>query len=335
MTDTLFQAYLPLLVWPALGLLLFRFLPRAFPRWLGRSLYWVGVPLEILSLSRRADFSGSVGLAPIFVVSGLLLAFVLATLSWEWLHKRSPLVPSGAAGTLLDPLETLETLEAQETKTSPSARQGSFVLSAMLGNTGFVGLAIAPALVSDRYLSWVVFYSIAHNILGTYGLGVFCASYFGRTAACRRWWIQLRDVLMVPSLWAFGLGMATRSVSLPSSLESGLQASVWIVIPGALILMGMRLSQIQKWQSVQLAIAPTLIKTVLVPATVGLIATLLHVMPDPRFALVLMSGMPSAFAGLILAEEYNLDRDLIASSIVLSTGALLISIPLWIAIFPT
>ena len=46
-----------------------------------------------------------------------------------------------------------------------------------------------------------------------------------------------------------------------------------------------------------------------------------------------MSGMPTAFAGLILAEEYDLDRELTASSVALSTGALLITIPLWLTLF--
>jgi len=49
--------------------------------------------------------------------------------------------------------------------------QGSFVLSAMLGNTGFIGLAIAkrcckqiaPLLISEQALSLVVFYSISQN----------------------------------------------------------------------------------------------------------------------------------------------------------------------------
>ncbi len=49
--------------------------------------------------------------------------------------------------------------------------------------------------------------------------------------------------------------------------------------------------------------------------------------------MVLMSGMPSAFAGLILAEEYNLDRDLIASSIIISTVLLLLMLPLWVLLF--
>ena len=46
-----------------------------------------------------------------------------------------------------------------------------------------------------------------------------------------------------------------------------------------------------------------------------------------------MAGMPTAFAGLILAEEYELDRELIASSIVLTTGTLLLTIPLWLVLF--
>ena len=54
---------------------------------------------------------------------------------------------------------------------------------------------------------------------------------------------------------------------------------------------------------------------------------------EARLALVLMSGMPTAFAGLILAEEYDLDRELTASSVALSTGALLITIPLWLTLF--
>jgi len=46
-----------------------------------------------------------------------------------------------------------------------------------------------------------------------------------------------------------------------------------------------------------------------------------------------MAGMPSAFASLILAEEYDMNRDLAASSIALSTIVLLFMIPVWLWIF--
>lgn len=43
--------------------------------------------------------------------------------------------------------------------------------------------------------------------------------------------------------------------------------------------------------------------------------------------------MPTAFANLILAEEYNLDRGMIVGAIALSTVLLLIAIPFWLLLF--
>ena len=136
--------------------------------------------------------------------------------------------------------------------------QGSFLISSMLGNTGFVGLAIAPVFVNSQAQSWLVLYSVTQNIVGTYGIGVFLASYFGRPDQDNRGWTQLRDVLTVPSLWAFAISTATRSIDIPPLIETGLHGSIWLVIPAALLLMGIRLSQIRGWQSLRLAIAPTI-----------------------------------------------------------------------------
>lgn len=309
MTETLVRAYMPLFLWPGLGLLLFRLLPQAFPRLLGRALYWVGVPLELFSLARRADFSGSVGLTPGFVIGALVLGLVLSEVNWRGLSWLGAIA------------------------TDARASRGSFVLCSILGNTGFVGLAIAPILVSEEYLSWIVFYSIAHNIIGTYGLGVFCASCFGQTDVQQGWWRQLRDVLTVPSLWGFALGWATRSLLLPEPIEAGLHGSIWVIIPSALVLMGMRLSQVQGWKSVKLAVVPTLTRVLLTPLLIGLAATAVGITGDARLALVLMSGMPSAFASLILAEEYDLDRDLVASGVAISSIAIIAVIPLWLLLF--
>jgi malate permease and related proteins len=102
------------------------------------------------------------------------------------------------------------------------------------------------------------------------------------------------------------------------------------VIPGAFILMGIRLSQIQGWQSLKLALVPAIVKTVVMPTIVGMAITIMGMSGEPRLALVLMSGMPSAFAGLILSEEYNLDRNLVASSIIVSTLIFFVTIPLWL-----
>lgn len=323
MTDTLVQAYLPLLFWTGLGLVSFRLLPTFLPRLLGRSLYWVGVPLQIFTLARQTNFSEQVELVPSITVFALTSGLVLA---WLGLHGIRWL---GNQTNVASPEPSVESLNPWH----DSARQGSFLIASMLGNTGFVGLAIAPNFIDEHYLSWLVFYSVTQNIVGTYGIGVLLSSYFGKAQRVKHWLVHLRNLLTVPSLWAFTLGTLTRSVPLPASLESGLHASIWYIIPSALLLMGMRISQLNGWSSLKLALGPTLIKVFLLPLVVGVLTTALGLSPSPRLALVLMAGMPTAFAGLILTEEYELDRELISSSIVLTTGLLLIAIPLWLRLF--
>jgi malate permease and related proteins len=308
MIHPLLQAYTPLICWTGLGALSVRFLPSAVPYWLGRGLYWVGVPIELFSLARQTIFDERAGLAPTITIASLLLGLSLSWLSIQIGQRlQADLPPLG------------------------SGLKGSFLISSMLGNTGFIGLAIVPFFVSATDLSWAVLYSVTQNVIGTYGLGVLVSSYYGRQGIdAPTWWTQLKNLLCVPSLWGFAVGSVTRSVPLPEFVEAGLHGSIWVVIPGAFILMGIRLSQIQGWQSLKLALVPALVKTIVMPTVVGVAITMMGMSGSPRLALVLMSGMPSAFAGLILSEEYNLDRNLVASSIIVSTAIFLVMIPVWL-----
>ncbi len=300
--------------WTGLGayLIKYNFIPIKLSGLLGRSLYWVGVPLQILVLARKSNFSPSIWLPPLITVVVLLLGLGLANLSLHFLKQAKSIYQVG---------------------TQYRSSQGSFVLASILGNTGFVGLAIAPAFVDQGYLAWIVLYGVTHNLLGSYGLGVFLASYFGRSQQGNCWWIQLRDLLSVPSLWAFAIGWGSRSIQLPVLIEEALETGVLFVIPAAFLYIGMQLCQLQGVRSLQSAIVPTALKMVVLPGLAGLGLTLLNLSGDARLALVLMSGMPSAFANLILAEEYNLDRQVAASSIVLSTVLLPLMIPLWLVLF--
>lgn len=216
---------------------------------------------------------------------------------------------------------------------SDRSERGSFVLASILGNTGFIGLAIVPAFVDRDYLVWVVLYGVAHNLLGSYGLGVFLASYFGRTTAKNKWRDVWRDILRVPALWAFVASYYSKSWQIFSFIDPFVQAIVWFVVPGAFLLIGMQLSRLRGIQNLQSAIVPSAIKIFVLPAIAGLAMTWMKFPHEGRLALVLMSGMPSAFANAILAEEYNLSRPIAASSIFLSTILLPLIIPLWLSWF--
>jgi malate permease and related proteins len=330
MIETLFHAYTPLVIWTGLGLLLFRYIPVDFPKLLGRFLYWIGIPLQILVLARHSEFSGAVGFTPAIAICVLCLSTSLAWLTWRllrWLSSRHQKEP------YFESKNTLVNSFLSNFNSLKRSSQGSFILASILGNTGFVGLAITPAIISADNNNWAVLYSVTNNVFGTYVFGVFIASYYGHSEQKNHWWTQLIDVLTVPALWAFCLGFFTRNIALPETVESGLQAAVWVVVASALLLVGIRLRSIKQWRSFEMALIPSLLKVVIVSMIVGLSASFFGLSGDPRLVLVLMSGTPTALAVLILAEVYDLDRDLLACSIAITSVGLLLMLPLWLALF--
>jgi hypothetical protein len=79
------------ILWMGLGCLVFKIfpMPKRLPRLLSHSLYWIGIPLQILALARRADFSHSlwlptlITLAALFLSIGLVLLCLQASRAWE------------------------------------------------------------------------------------------------------------------------------------------------------------------------------------------------------------------------------------------------------------
>lgn len=332
------------ILWAVFGTILYRegIVNKDLPRILGRTLYWLGVPLQIFFLARRSNFEQIVWLPPVVTIAMLIIGLILAVAIAKILKQLifvvvTKLTPQNQLeGLLLSvglsvPKPTRQLLDHLTPKGDYDT--GSFILAAILGNTGFIGLALVPSLVDSNYWSWIVVYGVVHNLLGSYGLGVLVADYYSNSENQKNWWHQLQSLLFLPSLWAFAYGYFSRNIPLPGLLETTISQGVLLIVPGAFILIGMQLSQLQQWQNLTSGILPTLIKMLLLPALTGLLLTCFGITGDGRLTLVLMSGMPSAFAGIILVEEYNLDRQVVASSILLSTLILPLTIFLWLAMF--
>ncbi|AFY36142.1 AEC family transporter [Calothrix sp. PCC 7507] len=319
MIETLFHAYTPLFTWIGLGFLISRFIPDSFLKLLGQALYWVGVPLQLLVLARHTNLSNG-GLIPAIAVGVLLLSLVLALLMWwavQWFMNRK-----------VQPKQ--DSLDLPIDNSLNSSSLGSFILAAILGNTGFVGLTLTQVLASPENNDWAVLFSVTNNVVGTYGIAVLIASYFGNRETKNHWWTQLWDLITVPSLWTFFIGLNTQFVKLPEVVELGLEQAVWVVIAFALSLVGLRLGRMKGWKSLGIASIASVLKVLIVPAIVGLGATYLGVIGEQRLVLVLMSGTPTGLSVLILAEVYDLDRNLLASSIALTFVGLFLALPLWL-----
>lgn len=309
--------YLPLISWVGLGLLLGWRLPRSVPHHLGKFLFWVGVPISILAFLRQAHLSAATWIAPLAAWAAIILG---AALAWFWLQWQ-PKQSKPQSSSLFQPLSL--------------PAQGSFLLTAMVGNTGYLGYPVVLALLGSQYFGWAVLYDTLGSALGSYGLGVLLAAHFGRTAPDQRasWRNSLRALLYNPALWSFWLGLEFRRLPLPPSLERALEIAGWGVVALSLLLIGMRLSQLRGWQNLPQAVVGLSIKMVIVPLIVGLSLPYCGIQGLPRLVIVLQAAMPPAFATLVIAEAYELDQALTVTSLALGSLLLLLLLPLWLWLF--
>jgi predicted permease len=318
----LLRLYVPLLGIGGLGLLLGYKLPPRIPQYLGKFLFWGGVPLSIFAFLRQSDLSESVWLAPVIAWVAMLTGAGLAW-AWIWLATQRNLGQRNLGG------DRPSLSEPPSLQNRPA--QGSFVLAAMVGNTGYLGYPVALAVVGPTYFGWAIFYDTLGSTLGAYGLGVLIAARLG--ASHLAYGALARALLINPALWSFGLGLLSRDMPLPLGVEQGLQRLAWGIVMLALLLLGMRLSQLQSWSRLAQAAVGLSIKMVLVPLGIG-VGLLAVGLPEPaRLVLVLQMAMPPAFATLVIAEAYDLDRELTVTALALGSGGLFLTLPVWLLLF--
>ncbi len=330
-------------LWVVLGILIYRkkIVGDRVTKLLGKTLYWLGVPLQIFALARKSNFEQIVWL-PITVTVTVLLLGLLLTILILHIHKERyinsyhmSIVSNNPQNSTVEARYFLASNNAISPDLLPftNAGRGSFIITSILGNTGFIGLALVPHFVAQSYWSWIVLYGIAHNVLGSYGLGVLVADRYSCLKEQSNWLNQLSSIVLLPSLWAFIFGYLSQGLTLAGLFETGISLGTMTILPGAFVLIGMQLSMFQQWQNLKTGVFSTLIKMLVLPGVTGLVLTLFGFEGDGRLVLVLMSGMPTAFASVILAEAYDLNRNVAASGILLSTLFLPIVLFGWLKVF--
>jgi predicted permease len=317
---SLTRLYIPLIFCVGLGVGLGYALPPQVPEFLGKALFWFGVPFSIFVFLRQTDLSDSIWLAPIVAWVAMLLGVALA---WMWIRWR---IWQGRSPTSSE-LPSIP--DAVQGWSKPS--QGSFLLTSMLGNTGYLGYPVALALVGPQYFAWAVFYDTIGSTLGAYGLGVMLAAYFGMGKP--NLGRVVGAIAKNPALLGFGLGIWAQSWEFPTLVETTLKSAGWLMITLALMLLGMRLGQLRGWHRIPTVTVSLLIKMLIVPLVIGVGLFALGLDAPAQLILVLQAAMPPAFATLIISEAFDLDRKLTVTSLAMGSGGLLLTIPLWLLLF--
>ncbi|MBD2245955.1 AEC family transporter [Nostoc sp. FACHB-888] len=288
------------------GFILGRKLPVTVPTRLGQFLFWVGVPISIVSFLRQSSLSGQIWIAPAIAYLAILLGAFLA-----WLGIKGQ---AYFRNTVLQ-----------------APTQASLLLAAMFGNTGYLGFPITLAILGKEYFAWALFYDLLGTLLGTYGLGVFLAARFN--GGSQNHWQIIKAILINPALWSFGFGLLVREVAIPTVTEFWLEKFAWSSVALSLVLIGMRLALIKSWSSLPQVAMSLGIKMLLVPLILGSTLPLFGLTGSTAKVIVLQMAMPPAFGTLIIAETFNLDRDLAVTALAAGAIVLLITLPVWLWLF--
>lgn len=302
----LLELYIKLVALILVGFILGLKLPSNTSTYVGQFLYWLGVPISIIGFLLQTDLSGQIWIAPIIAHLAIFLGALLAWLRIKAQTHFTHSVP-------------------------PTTTQGSLILAAMVGNTGNLGFPITLAMVGKEYFAWALFYDMLGSLFGAYGLGVFLAAKFGNNTQNQ---IQIAKVILInPALWSFGFGLLLHQVGLPSPVVFCLEKLAWGAVALSLMLIGMRLSQLKSWRKLPQAGSSVFIKMLLVPMILGSMLSLFGVTGNAAQVIVLQMGMPPALATLVIAETFDLDRDLAVTALAVGMIVLLFTLPVWLWLF--
>lgn len=292
-----------------IGFMLGRKLPTTVPTRLAQFLFWVGVPISIIAFLRQADLSGRIWIAPAIAYLAILLGALLA-----WLGIKA------------------QTYFSRTIPQKPT--QGSLLLAAMIGNTGYLGFPITLAMIGPEYFAWALFYDLLGSFPGAYGLGVALGAHFGDNGQNQRQITQVAQAIFInPAIWSFGFGLLLRQIAIPDGVAFTLDKLGWTTVALSLVLIGMRLAKLNTLVNLPQVGMSLVIKMLIVPLILGCTLPFLGLTGPAAKVIILQMAMPPAFASLVIAETFNLDRNLAVTTLAVGAMLLLLTLPIWLWLF--
>ncbi len=258
----------------------------------------------------------------------LLPALVLSVLWQAPLGSTTVLIAiSAASGVLMGLLGAK--LTCRVCKQGP-AQTGAMILAVAFPNVTYLGLPVLEATFGPWARSLAIQYDLFACTPLLFTVGMLIAARYGQAEATAfNIWHEL---LRIPALWAalIAAGLNLAAVPFPNVLVGLLDLLGRGVVPLMLFSIGLSLS----WDTQSLRRMPPLAivaawRLLIIPLGVWLVAMLLGLQGEHRAAVVMEAGMPSMVIGIMVCDRFNLDVDLYASAVTVTTALCLFTLPLW------
>jgi malate permease and related proteins len=212
----------------------------------------------------------------------------------------------------------------------PSRTKGALILAASFSNVTYLGLPVLQGIFPDipEKISVVaVLFEVTTSPV-LLSIGALIAVYYGNKSFYGVKQI-VKKIVSLPPIWALILVLVVKFLNIPVPAFILITTkTLGSIATGLMILsLGMAL-KFKKINHLPWLLPAILIQLFLIPAVAYIVGKGLQ-MNDPFFeASVIEAAMPTQLLTLVVADEFDLDTEMLAFVIFLSTIASLITIPL-------
>jgi len=202
---------------------------------------------------------------------------------------------------------------------------GAFILCATFGNTGYIGYPLASAFFGDTGLVRAIFYDVFGTVAAVLTVGILIAGQLGEHEGRVN---PLKELFTFPPFIALLLALALRSVAVPGLVSDWLTGLSKIVVPLIMMSVGLSLRPHGVRDRLGGVAAIGVLKLLLLPALALGLGSLMLPDADAVRLVMLQAGMPSMMLSLVIGMRFKLDVDFIASAILVTTAASVVTVPL-------
>jgi predicted permease len=211
---------------------------------------------------------------------------------------------------------------------APRPAVGTLVLAGAFGNVMYLGLPVITETVGAGYGYVALLYDLLASTPVLLTVGLIVAARYGSGAPVPVS-ASLKRVLKLPPLWGVVAGLAVHGlqVPLPRPVLEAVQLMGRAVIPVMIFTVGLALD-FRDLLRLPVALPALTLKLIVAPAAACWLASSLGVGGDVLTAVVIEGAMPVMVLSLIIADEFDLDVQLAATCITVSTVASFFTLPL-------
>jgi predicted permease len=215
---------------------------------------------------------------------------------------------------------------------APRPAVGVLVLAGAFGNVMYLGLPVITETVGADYGYVALLYDLLASTPVVLTVGLIVAARYGSGVPVPVS-ASIKRVLALPPLWgaAAGLAVHVAQIQLPKPLLEAVHLMGRAVVPVMIFTVGLALD-FRDILRLPVALPALTLKLVVVPMAACALASALGMRGDVLTAVVIEGAMPVMVLALIIADEFNLDVNLAAMCITVSTVASFFTLPMMIKI---